>query len=153
MKVGKEGVFGAIAALGHRMRLDVKAWEADQDRKMHLIMDRLGTVEGISLSVDRDPNGNPFSRARVTVHPERIGLTAAAISQAMTDDEPSIRLRAHHVDEGYFTVDAMEMSDEEVDLACDRMIGLMTAPDSVKTGLMAKYGGGRAVDAMFSWLE
>ena len=47
----------------------------------------------------------------------------------------------------------MELSDEEVDLTCDRLIGLMSAPDSVKTGLMAKYGGDRAVDAMLSWLK
>ena len=57
------------------------------------------------------------------------------------------------MDEGYFTVDAMELSDEEVELTCDRLIGLMSAPDSVKTGLMAKYGGDRAVDALFSWLK
>ena len=153
MKVGKEGIFGVIAALEYRMKLDVNGWEDEQNRKMNRIISRLGDIDGISLSVDSDPNGNPFSRARVAVDAGRLGLTASAISQAMADDEPSIRLRAHHVDEGYFTVDAMELSDEEVELTCDRLIGLMSAPDSVKTGLMAKYGGDRAVDALFSWLK
>jgi hypothetical protein len=71
----------------------------------------------------------------------------------MADDDPSIRLRAHHVDEGYFTVDAMEMSDEEVDLTCERLVALLTAPDSVKARLVEQYGGGRTSSAAFSWLE
>ncbi len=153
MKVGKEGIFGAMAALEHRMALDVPAWEAEQNRKMNHIIDRLSAVDGLALSVDSDPNGNPFSRARVTVDADRLGVTAGAICRAMADDDPSIRLRAHHVDEGYFTVDAMEMSDEEVDLTCERLVALLTAPDSVKARLVEQYGGGRTSSAAFSWLE
>ena len=153
MKVGKEGVFGVMAALGYRMKLDVDGWEKEQDRKVRRVMERLEGIAGIGLSVDRDPNGNPFSRARVTVDTERVGLSAEAINRAMMDDDPSIRLRAHHTDEGYFTVDAMELTDEEVELVCNRLVGLLKAPDAEKVQLMGKYGGGRAVSARLSWLR
>lgn len=153
MKVGKEGIFGVMAALNYRMRLDVAGWEAEQDRKMHRIMERLEGIPGVALSVDPDPNGNPFSRARVTVDEARAGLTARAISRVMADGDPSIRLRAHHADEGYFTVDAMEMTDEEVALTCDRLVGLLTAPGEEKGRLMAQYGDGAAKSARWSWLR
>ena len=53
MKVGKEGIVGAMAALEYRMRLDVAGWEAEQNRKMDRVMARLDGIAGIGLSVDR----------------------------------------------------------------------------------------------------
>ena len=153
MKVGKEGIVGTMAALEYRMRLDVDGWEAEQDRKMNHIMDRLGGIDGISLSVDPDPNGNPFSRARVTVEPETVGLSAEVINRAMMDNEPSVRLRAHHTDEGYFTVDAMELSDNEIEMTCDRLIGMLKATEAKKVSMMGKYGAEEAVSARWAWLR
>ena len=140
MKVGKEGIVGAMAALGYRMRLDVACWKAEQNRKMNRVMARLEGFDGVELGVDPDPNGNPFSRARVNVDAEKTGLSAAVINLAMMEGDPSIRLRAHHTDEGYFTVDAMEMTDEEVELTCDRLIGLLSAPHAEKAILREKFG-------------
>ncbi len=153
MKVGKEGIVGAMAALEHRMRLDVAGWEAEQNRKMDRVMSRLDGIDGIGLSVDPDPNGNPFSRARVSVDADRTGLSAAVINLAMMEGDPSIRLRAHHTDEGYFTVDAMEMTDEEVELTCDRLVGLLSAPPAEKATLMERFGDEAAVPAQWSWLR
>lgn len=153
MKVGKEGIVGAMAALEYRMRLDVAGWEAEQNRKMERVMSRLGGIDGIGLSVDADPNGNPFSRARVTVDADKTGLSAAVINLAMLEGDPSIRLRAHHTDEGYFTVDAMEMTDEEVELTCDRLVGILSAPPAEKAMLMERFGDEAAVPAQWSWLR
>ena len=153
MKVGKEGIVGAMAALEYRMRLDVAGWEAEQNRKMDRVMSRLDGIDGIGLSVDPDPNGNPFSRARVSVDAEKTGLSAAVINLAMMEGDPSIRLRAHHTDEGYFTVDAMEMTDEEVELTCDRLVRMLSAPPAEKATLMERFGDEAAVPAQWSWLR
>lgn len=153
MKVGKEGIVGAMAALEYRMRLDVAGWEAEQNRKMERVMSRLDGIDGIGLSVDADPNGNPFSRARVTVDADKTGLSAAVINLAMLEGDPSIRLRAHHTDEGYFTVDAMELTDEEVELTCDRLVGILSAPPAEKAMLMERFGDEAAVPAQWSWLR
>lgn len=150
MKVGKEGIFGVIAALEYRMRLDVAGWQAEQDRKMRMVLDALAGIEGVSLSVAHDPNGNPFSRARVDVDPVRMGLSAEAISRAMADGDPAIHLRAHHTDEGFFMVDTIEMTDDEVDLTCRRLRSILTASD--KTALMTRYGGDASPDAR-AWLR
>ncbi|MSS72712.1 MAG: aminotransferase class V-fold PLP-dependent enzyme [Candidatus Latescibacteria bacterium] len=153
MKVGKEGIVGAMAALEHRMRLNLADWEAGQDRKMKRIIERLSNIPGLALTVDPDPNGNPFSRARVTVDPAQTGLTAAILNRAMADGDPSIRLRGHHVDEGYFNVDAIEMTDEEVDLTCDRLRKFLTASPQEKTRLAERYGRGRAASPRLAWLQ
>lgn len=150
MKVGKEGVFGVIAALEYRMRLDVAGWQAEQHRKMRMVLDALAGIEGVSLSVAEDPNGNPFARARVDVDPARAGLTAEVVSRAMADGNPAIHLRAHHTDEGFFMVDTIEMTDDEVDLTCRRLRRILTAPD--KSSLMARYGGEAHLTAK-AWLR
>jgi seryl-tRNA(Sec) selenium transferase len=120
---------------------------------MHRIIDRLKDIDGIRMSVESDPNGNPFSRARVDVDAERVGLTAEAVSRAMAEGDPSIRVRAHHVDEGYFMVDAMEIIDEELELTCDRLTEILTASDAEKAKMMEMHGGDAAGDARLSWLE
>jgi L-seryl-tRNA(Ser) seleniumtransferase len=153
MKVGKEGIVGTMAALEYRMRLDVEGWEAEQNRKMRRIIDRLGGIEGVRMSAESDPNGNPFSRARMDVDAEQVGLNARAISRAMADGDPSIRVRAHHVDEGYFMIDAIEITDEELELTCDRLTGILTASEAEKAEMRGKYAGQEEESARWSWLR
>ncbi len=153
MKVGKEGIFGAMAALEHRMAMDVGAWEAEQNRKMHFIIEHLQDIAGVQMSVEPDPNGNPFSRARLDLDPQAAGVNAKALSRALADGEPSIRLRAHHVDEGYVMIDAIEMTDAEVELTCQRIKALLNANDADKAELMARYGGGETLPAQLTWLR
>ena len=152
MKVGKEGIVGVMASLEHRMQTDVDAWEATQDRKMHEVIDRLEGFAGIALSVDPDPNGNPFSRARVSVDAARAGISADAICAAMADDDPLVSLRGHHTDEGFFHVDTIEMSDEEVKLTCDRLVAILERDARGKADLCARYGRDSAVDHRKIWL-
>jgi D-glucosaminate-6-phosphate ammonia-lyase len=154
MKVGKEGIFGAMAALEHRMEMDVSAWQAEQDRKMHTIIERLGGIAGVQMSVEHDANGNPFSRARLDVDLQVAGINAKVLSRAVADGSPSIRLRAHHVDEGYVMIDAIEMNDAEVEVTCQRLEALLNATDAEKTDLLTRYGGGgETLPAQLTWLR
>ena len=147
------GIVCAMAALEHRMAMDVPAWEAEQDRKMNSIIERLQGIDGIEMRVETDPNGNPFSRARMDVDAEAAGISAAALSRAMADGEPSIRLRAHHVDEGYLMIDAMEMTNDELELTCARFEQLLTGSAEEKARLQEGYGGGEAESARLTWLQ
>lgn len=152
MKVGKEGIVGVMASLEHRMKTDVDGWEREQNRKMNQVIERLSGIEGVDLSVDRDPNGNPFSRARVSVDADRAGVSAAVVCAAMADDDPSISLRGHHTDEGYFNVDTIEMTDDEVSMTCDRLVRILAANDADKAAMTEKYGKGRVPDHRKVWL-
>ena len=82
---------------------------------------RLADVEGLRLSVDPDPNGCPFSRARLAPDPQQTGHTAASLTQALAAGDPTVVARAHHVDEGYLHLDAIEMTDEEIEFTCAKV--------------------------------
>lgn len=125
MKAGKEAILGAMAALEYRGRQDMPAWTAEQDRKVQLILSRLAHVPGLRLSVDPDPNGCPFSRARLTPDPQVTGHTATSLAAALAEGDPTIVVRAHHAAEGYFNLDAIEMTDAEIELTCTRIRELL----------------------------
>lgn len=127
MKAGKEAIVGAMAALAYRQQQDMAAWTAEQDRKMGLILNRLADIGGLKLQVDPDPNGCPFSRARLTPDPLFTGHTAATLTDALAAGDPTIVVRAHHVDEGFIHLDAIEMTDEEIELTCQRVRALLAA--------------------------
>lgn len=126
MKAGKEAIIGALAALDLRERQDIAAWTAEQDRKVQLILDALSDIDGLTLQVDADPNGCPFSRARLTPDPDRTGHTAASLRDALAEGDPTVVVRAHHTDEGYINLDAIEMTDEEIAFTCDKIRRLLT---------------------------
>ena len=151
MKVGKEGILGAMAALEYRMQLDVSAWRQEQDRKMQHIITQLAPLPGVAMSVEPDPNGNPFSRARMDLDPETAGINAETLSLAMADGDPSIRLRAHHAEEGYLQIDAIEMDDTEVELTCERIQALLSASPEAKAMLNERYAG-TTMPSQWSWL-
>lgn len=121
MKAGKEAIVGAMAALEYRQRQDMPAWTAEQDRKVSLIMNRLRDIPGLALQVDPDPSGCPFSRPRLTPDPRITGHTAASLRDELAKGNPTIVVRAHHTDEGYINLDAIELTDQEIEYVCRRI--------------------------------
>ena len=70
----------------------------------------------------------------------------------MADGDPSISLRGHHTDEGYFNVDTIEMTDEEVASTCDRLVGFLSCDLAEKAAMQEKYGSGKEADHRKVWL-
>ncbi len=118
MKAGKEAIVGAMAALEFRAKQDMVAWTAEQDRKVQLVLERLADIPGLTLSVDEDPNGCPFSRARLTIDPSVAPHSAESLDVELTRGDPAVVMRAHHTDEGYLNLDAIELTDDEIETAC-----------------------------------
>ena len=94
----------------------------------------------MALDVDADPNGCPFSRARLTVDPGITDLSAAQLAGRLAaqlaaqlagrlaEGDPTVVVRAHHVDEGYINLDASEMTDAEIHYVCDRIRSVPSDP-------------------------
>ena len=127
MKAGKEAIIGAMAALQFRMSEDVEAWPMEQDRKAGLIVSKLSGIDGLELQIDPDPNGCPFSRARLTLTPAICGVDVFQLTEQMANNTPSIVLRAHHANEGFIYIDAIEMNDDQIELTCNRIRGILTS--------------------------
>lgn len=126
MKAGKEAIVGAMAALEYREKEDIAAWTAEQDRKTQLVIRKLERIPGLALSADRDANGCPFNRARLTVDPEVCAVDVFELEKQLRAGNPTVVPRAHHLDEGYLHLDAIEMTDEEIEIACTKTRGILT---------------------------
>lgn len=120
MKAGKEAIVGAMAALEYRHREDVAAWTAEQDRKVSLIVEQLRGITGLALKVDPDPTGCPYSRVRLTPDPRVTGHTAVSLAAALADGNPTVVARSFEADQGYIHLDAVDLTDEELSIACDK---------------------------------
>ena len=120
MKAGKEAIVGAMAALEFRHHQDISAWTVEQDRRVDLILNHLRDVPGLALHVDPDPNGCPYSRVRLVPDPAVTRHSAASLTAALAEGNPTVVARAHHTDEGYIHLDAIDLTDEELKYACEK---------------------------------
>jgi len=127
MKAGKEAIIGAMAALEYRDRQNIAEWTAEQAHKVQAILENLAGIPGLSLSVDPDPNGCPFRRVRLTLDPAVARYSAASLTSALAEGNPTIVVRAHHTDEGYIHLDAIDLTDAELRIACEKTRSLLTA--------------------------
>jgi L-seryl-tRNA(Ser) seleniumtransferase len=127
MKAGKEAIIGAMAALEFRHHQDISAWTAEQDRRVQLILNHLRDVPGLALHVDPDPNGCPYSRVRLVPDPALTRHTAASLTAALAEGNPTVVARAHHTDEGYIHLDAIDLTDDELKYACEKTRKILAA--------------------------
>ncbi len=115
MKLGKEGVFGTIVALQERMALDLDDWAVDQRAKAAYLADRLQDLRGVRVTLEKDKVGQPVTRVRLEVDRDEAGLSAEEICQSLPRCDRSIKPRAHHTDEGWFLLEPVHVTQEEMD--------------------------------------
>lgn len=142
MKVGKEGIVGLMAAL--------EAWQAGyheerrqaEKARVHRFVERLDHLEGIQVSaVWPEPDPYPIMRAKVSVDPETADLNAMALVTLLSDGDPTIKTRSHHVEEGYFLLDPFTLTDEDVEFICDRIEEIAGRPAHEKQAVTEKLEG------------
>jgi D-glucosaminate-6-phosphate ammonia-lyase len=142
MKIGKEGIIGLMVALEEWAKGYYReAQEAEKARVLHTVK-RLEGLPGICATAEWPaPDPYPIMRAKVSVDPEAAGLTAMALTQLLDEGEPTIKVRAHHAEEGYFLIDPFNLSDTDADFICHRIIEIMGQPASQKQKMVAELKG------------
>lgn len=115
MKIGKEGIFGTIAALEERMATDLTVWEAEQREKAAYLADQLQDLPGVAVTLEKDKVGQPVTRVRLEVDPLVAGMSAEAICDELPKCSPPIEPRAHHTDEGWFLLEPVHVTKDEMD--------------------------------------
>jgi L-seryl-tRNA(Ser) seleniumtransferase len=147
MKVGKEGIIGLMAALEvwtTTRREDVIAQEKARIERM---VEQLSGLPGIDARTSwPEPDPYPIMRAKVIVDPSLAGFNAMALSVLLAQGEPSIRVRAHHVDEGYFLIDPFTLTDAEADYICQRIREISRRSPAEKEAVMRELAGLSAAD-------
>jgi L-seryl-tRNA(Ser) seleniumtransferase len=142
MKVGKEGIVGLIAALRAWQAGYHEAQQAAEKARVRRLVERLDGLPGIrAAALWAEPDPYPTARARVDVDPDGTGLNAMALNIMLAQGDPTIKTRAHHVEEGYFLLDPFCLSDEDVEIICDRVTEVLHKPASEKQALMDELVG------------
>lgn len=127
MKIGKEGVFGTIVALQERMALDLSDWAIRQHEQAAYLADRLQDLPGVRVSLEKDSVGQPVTRVKLVVDPDAAGTTAEALCQALIACNPSIKPRAHHTDEGWFLLEPVHITRDEMDIVIEALHRILAA--------------------------
>ena len=121
MKVGKEGMLGAIVALEERMGTDLERWASQQRKKAEYLAGKLEGIPAASISLVPDQTGQPITRVRIDIDEHAASITAEDVCRDLEAGNPSIRPRAHHTDEGWFFLEPNHASEADLDLAAERL--------------------------------
>lgn len=110
MKVGKESIFGVMAALAAWQDRDHEGIRAQEKAAVELWQTAANEFNGVEAVVNPDVTGNPLDRLKLVVDPARAGASAAAIGHALSLHTPPIIVRDHEVELGYIQLDPCNLA-------------------------------------------
>ena len=150
MKVGKEGIAGAIAALEAWGKRDHAAVRAREAGYLKIWVERLGKVPGLRPSIVPDPTNNPLDRLKLEIAPTEAGTTAWALAAALAAGEPPVIVRDHEVEHGHFYLDPCNLHPGEAEVVADRIVAAAQAIRSKRVPDLAEMRR-RSYEALLAW--
>ncbi|MBX5156047.1 aminotransferase class V-fold PLP-dependent enzyme [Rhizobium sp. NZLR8] len=105
MKVGKESIFGVMAALEAWENRDHAGIRERETGYLNLWKRTLDGRPGLTSLIEPDPTNNPLERLRLIVDPEEAHITAWDLADALARGNPPIIVRDHEVEHRYFYLD------------------------------------------------
>ena len=133
MKVGKESIFGAMAALRAWGDRDHAAMRARERAALDAWTRALAGRPGVRAALNPDPTGNPLDRLRVDVDPATAGASALAVAAALAEGDPSIIVRDHEIEQGWFQLDPCNLHPGQAEIVTG---SLGAALDRAKAGAL-----------------
>ncbi|WP_176083552.1 aminotransferase class V-fold PLP-dependent enzyme [Martelella sp. HB161492] len=105
MKVGKESIFGVMAALEAWETRDHEGIRAREAGYLDLWKATLSGRLGVNPVIDPDPTNNPLDRLKVIIDPAEARITAWDLAAALAAGDPPIIVRDHEAEHHYFYLD------------------------------------------------
>ena len=121
MKVGKESVFGLMAALEAWEKRDHDGIRARETGYLHLWRDTLENRPGVTALIEPDPTGNPLDRLRVIVSAHEAHITAWDLAAALARGTPPVIVRDHEVEHHYFYLDPCNLHPGQETIVANRL--------------------------------
>ncbi|MBD8065993.1 aminotransferase class V-fold PLP-dependent enzyme [Devosia sp. PTR5] len=150
MKIGKEGIAGAIVAMEQALAHPVAANKPEEI--LAAWCQTLTALKGLSVERRPDPIATDMHRLKVTVNRYLTGFSAAALAQALGQRRPRILVRDFGISHGYFELDPSFVSADEAELVAEAIketiIKSTTLPDKGETD----HRNGK-VNSYLRWLE
>ncbi|MGO7633838.1 aminotransferase class V-fold PLP-dependent enzyme [Rhizobium leguminosarum] len=121
MKVGKESIFGVMAALEAWENRDHVGIRERETSYLHLWKRTLDGRPGLTALIEPDPTNNPLDRLRLIVDPEQAHITAWDLADALAKGSPPIIVRDHEVEHRYFYLDPCNLHPGEETIVAERL--------------------------------
>ncbi|MGF6779964.1 aminotransferase class V-fold PLP-dependent enzyme [Paraburkholderia sp. GAS334] len=140
MKVGKEGIVGAIAALEAWQTRDHVAIRARERGYLTLWREALNRFAGVWAQLDPDPTGNPLDRLKLHIDPQEARITAWDLADALARPQRGgapVIVRDHEAELHFFFLDPCNLhpGEEQTVLAriVDELEHARSAPQPIVT--------------------
>lgn len=125
MKVGKEGIVGAIAAMQAWINRDHAAVRARETGYLQHWKQNLDGRPGVLARITPDPTGNPLSRLRIDIDPEATRIAAWDIVDALASGDVPIIARDHEVEHNYFFLDPCNLHPGQEKVVGERLVRIL----------------------------
>ena len=127
MKVGKETVISAIAALERWSNKDKSEVARELDERLALADTLLSGLPGVRAATEIDTTTPSFSRLHLYVDPDVAGLSAFELSQELWNTKPSINIRNLSADIGLLQMDLRLQTTESTTWICGEIVRIARA--------------------------
>ncbi|MFK8081143.1 MAG: aminotransferase class V-fold PLP-dependent enzyme [Granulosicoccus sp.] len=118
-KIGKESIAGAIEAMEQWMVRDHASVRAIESATLDLWCSAFESIPGIVARRVPDPTANPLERLQIAVNEAIAGCSAATYARVLSEQDPSVVVRNHEVELGYFQMDPCNLAPEQAELVAD----------------------------------
>jgi len=152
MKIGKEGIAGAIAALEAWETRDHKGIRQRERAALDLWIEALAGIDGVKATPVPDPTGNPLDRLQVMIDARRLGADASGVASALANRPTPIVVRNHEVELGYFQLDPCNLKPGHAEIVANALRELLTdhvALGQIPEDLASARNGG--TEGYLSW--
>lgn len=121
MKVGKESVYGVMAALEAWENRDHAAIRERETACLNLWKNELDDRPGVTALIEPDPTNNPLDRLRVVISPTEAHITAWDLAAALSQGNPPVIVRDHEVEHQHFYLDPCNLHPGQEEIVAVRL--------------------------------
>lgn len=121
MKIGKESIWGAIAALEAWARRDEDGDLAKQKEVLSLWRSALEGIPGLQAEIIPDWTGNPIDRLQISALPDEAGFYAWELAEELRAKAPPIFVREQFLEHGRLVLDPCYLAKGEAELVARRI--------------------------------
>ena len=152
MKIGKESIAGAIAALEAWETRDHAGIREQEQAALDLWSAALEGIDGVTARPVADPTGNPLDRLEVMIDARILSADASGIASALAGRQIPIIVRNHEVELGHFQLDPCNLKPGQAKIVANALRELLTdheALGQLPEDLASARNGG--TDGYLSW--
>lgn len=121
MKVGKESIYGVMAALEAWEKRDHAGIRERETSYLNLWKETLANRPGVTALIEPDPTNNPLDRMRVIISPQEAHVTAWDLASALRQGPQPIIVRDHEVEHHYFYLDPCNLHPGQETIVASRL--------------------------------